>query len=235
MPGPFCTQLSTPASPPVAGLVPIEPARLSTSQGSNSSRRRWLVRKVVAALSFAGSLYLVFALGLGCTGSDFLSQDLPTGPIDFPDPAKIAGTWIGTATLAGVDGCGCIGATFQSRIGSSYRITDQILQSGERIWGVAEEKGSSDNLNEGTCQFTGSVFGESASQESRDCSHPTITRTCSDGSRTNTLSFKSYRKGGRASPSQMSGDIYVTFTCSRPNGTEVGEMRLFYSFAQTKG
>jgi hypothetical protein len=191
------------------------------------------MRKVVAALSFAGSLYLVFALSLGCTGSDFLSQDLPTGPIDFPDPAKIAGSWIGTATLTGVDGCGCIGATFQSRIGSSYRFTDQVLQSGERIWGVVEEKGSPNHLNEGTCQYTGTVFA-GVSQESRDCSHPTISRTCNDGSRTNTLSFRRYHKGGSASSSEMSGDIYITFTCARPNGTETGDMRLIYSFVQTR-
>ena len=192
------------------------------------------MKTLLAVLSLAGCFFLILALNLGCNGADPMFMGLPTSPIDMGDPAKIAGSWIGTATLTGVDGCGCIGTTFQSRIGSSYRFANQVLQSGERIWGAVEEKGSSNHLNEGTCQFTGTVFGDRSNQESRDCTHPTITRTCSDGSRTNTLSFKSYRKWGPVSPSQMSGDIYVTFTCARPNGTETGDMRLIYSFVQTR-
>jgi len=190
------------------------------------------VRKVVAALSFAGSLYLVFALNLGCTGTEdrFLGPSAPDA-----DPPMVAGFWSGTATLAGVDGCGCIGATFQDGIGTSHSFTDELTQAGATVRGVIHDNGSPDQLNEGTCRYSGDTFYSSVNQESDDCTHPTITRTCSDGSRTNTLSFKSYRKRGPASPSQMSGDIYVTFTCSRPNGTEVGDMRLFYSFVQTKG
>lgn len=167
---------------------------------------------------------IIFAILTVACGSD-----TPTGPTG-QSVVDVAGVWNYASTLNTVSGGDCVGAIYQTVVGTAARGTASITQSGANL--TATTRSSSDGSS---CQFSGTAGSNSIALGWQTCDAGRVSSIqCANGARRDiamvTNSVNATMSGSSGTGTQAIS--YNVFNAGTTTG--VGVLVLNASFTMTK-
>jgi len=137
----------------------------------------YLLRNLILAI---GSIAIAISLGCGGGGGGG-----PTAP-PTPQPANMAGTWSGTATVVSTSGGGCVANLFTP--GAFEQLTISLAQGGTSLTGTLTWFNRQNSGITLVCNLNGSIEGSNFSLVGSNCNSVDLIAGCGNGPRIQLLS-----------------------------------------------